>query len=82
DVMETYGKKLTINLDIKDVKEKRINEIKDILFHHRGDQSLHFYIFEPSEKISIHMPSRRKKVKICNELLQTLDAENIHYKLN
>tara|TARA_R110002020_G_scaffold296658_2_gene512457 strand:+ start:4908 stop:9290 length:4383 start_codon:yes stop_codon:yes gene_type:complete len=82
DVMETYGKKLTINLDIKDVQEQKIDTIKEILFHHRGDQSLHFYVFEPKEQISLHMPSRRKKVRICSELLQLLEQQNINYKLN
>ena len=82
DTMETYGKKLTINLDLKEIKEDRINDLKEVLYHFRGDQSLHFYVFEPVEKISIQMPSRKKKVKICSELLNALARQKINYKLN
>ena len=82
DCMEQFGKKLTINLDLKEIKEERIDEIKETLFNFRGDHNLHFYIFEPDEKIALQMPSRRKKVKICTELLDELKSKNVNFKLN
>ncbi|HEA29985.1 MAG TPA: DNA polymerase III subunit alpha [Leeuwenhoekiella sp.] len=82
DAMETFGKKLTINLDLKDVQEERINLLREVLLNYRGDQNLYFYVFDPKDKISIHMPSRKKKVKICNELLTELKQKNLNFKLN
>ncbi len=82
DAMETFGKKLTINLDLKDVKEERVNLLRETFLNYRGDQNLYFYVFEPKEKMYLQMPSRKKKVKICNELLTELKAKNVSFKLN
>lgn len=38
--METFGKKLTINLDLNDVQEDRINLLRELLLNYRGDQNL------------------------------------------
>jgi DNA polymerase-3 subunit alpha len=80
--METFGKKLTINLDLKDVQEDRINLLRELLRNYRGDQNLFFYVFDTQEKMSLQMPSRKKKVKICGELLMELKRKNLSYKLN
>lgn len=82
DVMETNAKKLTINIDINEVADARVAEIKSILDLHRGDAKLHFQVFEPSEKLFVKMPSKKTKVKICQELLDMLDDNKVHYKLN
>ncbi len=82
DVMETNAKKLTINIDINEVAEARIEEIKNILDLHVGEAKLHFQVFEPLEKLFVKMPSKRMKVKICQELLDTLEENSVHYKLN
>ena len=82
DVMETNAKKLTINIDINEVAEARIEEIKNILDLHVGEAKLHFQVFEPLEKLFVKMPSKRIKVKICQELLDTLEENSVHYKLN
>jgi DNA polymerase-3 subunit alpha len=80
--METNAKKLTINIDINEVAEARIEEIKNILDLHVGEAKLHFQVFEPLEKLFVKMPSKRIKVKICQELLDTLEENSVHYKLN
>ncbi|MGB5941691.1 MAG: DNA polymerase III subunit alpha [Leeuwenhoekiella sp.] len=82
EVLEKFSRKLTINLDLKDIEEERINAIKEVLFNHRGDSTLHFYIFEPTERIGLNMPSRRKKVNICNELIAELEEQRVSWKLN
>lgn len=82
DALETFGKKITINLDLKEIEEAKIEKLKEVLFNYRGEHNLHFHIFEPNEKISVKMPSRKKKVKICNDLLETLAKEKINYQLN
>ena len=82
DAMETFGKKLTINLDLKEVHEERINQLRELFLNYRGEQNLYFYVFEPDEKMYLQMPSRKKKVKICNELLTDLKRYNVSFKLN
>tara|TARA_R110002051_G_scaffold10175_11_gene38893 strand:- start:102798 stop:107180 length:4383 start_codon:yes stop_codon:yes gene_type:complete len=82
DVMESNAKKLTINIDIKEVAAARVNTIKDILDQHKGDVKLHFQVFEPTEKLYVRMPSNKQKVRISQELLDALEECDVHYKLN
>ena len=80
--MESNAKKLTINIDIKEVAEARVHAIKEILDQHKGDVKLHFQVFEPTEKLYVRMPSNKQKVRISQELLDSLEENKVHYKLN
>ncbi|PTM04290.1 MAG: DNA polymerase III subunit alpha, partial [Bacteroidetes bacterium] len=82
DVMDSYAKKLSIQFDIKDIKEERINKIKDLLNMHEGNQMLNFVIYDNKEQIKLQMPSRKQKVKISQELLDELESQQVFYKLN
>ena len=82
DVMESHAKKLTINIDINEIEEARVAAIKEILDGHKGDVKLHFQVFEPKEKLYVRMPSKRQKVRITQELLDVLEANDVHYQLN
>ena len=86
DVMDALAKKLTINIDINEIAENRILEIKEILDSHKGDGRLHFQIFDPAsekgEQLYVKMPSRKHKVKITQDLLDVLEENKVHYKLN
>ncbi len=82
DIMDTYAKKLTIQLDIKELKEEKIDLLKDIFRTHRGDHKLNFVVYEMKDQVKLHMPSRKQKVKISQELLDALEAEQVLYKLN
>lgn len=82
DVMETFAKKLTIKLDIAQLKEERILELKDTLISHGGDHPLSFVVYEMEEKIKVNMNCRKQKVNISSELLLQLREKQVHYKLN
>ena len=82
DVMDTYARKLTINLDIDNLQEKRIQILKDTIRSHKGDHTLNFTVFEREEKLMVKMISRKQKVQISSELLSTLEEADVHYKLN
>ncbi|MCX7546979.1 DNA polymerase III subunit alpha [Xanthomarina sp. F1114] len=82
DVMETYAKKLSIQLKISDLQDNRISELKDLLTMHRGDNLLNFIIYDSEEQIKLTMPSRKQKVKISQELLEELELNDVFYKLN
>ncbi|MDT0689954.1 DNA polymerase III subunit alpha [Salegentibacter sp. F188] len=82
DIMDSYAKKLTIQLDINDLKEEKIAVLKDIFRSHRGDHKLNFVVYEMKDQVKLHMPSKRQKIKISQELLEALEEEQVNYKLN
>ncbi|MCO4821699.1 MAG: DNA polymerase III subunit alpha, partial [Flavobacteriaceae bacterium] len=82
DVMDTYAKKLSIQLNIKDLEQDKIERLKGLLQMHDGSQILNFVIYDNKEQIKLNMSSRRQKVKISQELLEELDDQQVFYKLN
>ncbi|MBD0823665.1 DNA polymerase III subunit alpha [Aestuariibaculum marinum] len=82
DVMESYAKKLSIQLEIGDLKESTISRLKELIDMHPGNQALNFVVYDNQEKIKLHMPSRRQKVKVCQELISELESEHVKFKLN
>jgi DNA polymerase-3 subunit alpha len=81
-VMDNYAKKLSIQLNIKDIQTEKINNLKELIRMHPGNQILNFVIYDHEESIKLNMPSRKKKVKISQELLQELENQEVYYKLN
>ncbi|MFC4723190.1 DNA polymerase III subunit alpha [Geojedonia litorea] len=82
DVMDTYAKKLSIQLNISDLQEHRINVLKDLIKTHKGDHALNFVVYDNDEQLKLSMPSRKQKVKISQELLDELENNDVFYKLN
>ena len=82
DVMDTYAKKLSIQLNIRDLEQDTIAVLYDLLKFHEGSQTLNFVIYDNAEKIKVQMPSRKNKVKISQELLNSLKEHDVRYKLN
>ncbi|MFD0863842.1 DNA polymerase III subunit alpha [Sungkyunkwania multivorans] len=82
DVMDTYAKKLTIRLEINTLEEEKITRLKELISTYKGDHSLNFVLYDMEEKLKLHMPSRKQKVKINNELLAALDQKEVSWKLN
>jgi DNA polymerase-3 subunit alpha len=82
DVMDSMAKKLSIRLDLKEIKQDKITEIKDLLSMHQGDHKLSFVVYDNDEEMKLYMPSRKQKVKISPELLEELSQQQIYYKLN
>jgi DNA polymerase-3 subunit alpha len=82
DVMDMYARKLTLQLDINELNEEKIDSLKDILRAHRGDHILHFIVYEMKDMVKLNMTSRKQKVKISQELLDALEGAGVLYKLN
>lgn len=82
DVMETFAKKLTIKLNIDELREERIDDLKNTLVPHKGSHPLNFVVYEMQEEIKVNLSSRKQKVQITSELLNLLEAKEVHYKLN
>jgi DNA polymerase-3 subunit alpha len=82
EVMENFAKKLTIKLDLGQIQKDRIKTLKDTLRSYKGKQPLNFVVYELEEEIKVNFSSRKQKVQITAELLNTLDDQQVHYTLN
>ncbi|QAA82596.1 DNA polymerase III subunit alpha [Aequorivita sp. H23M31] len=82
DVMENYSKKLTLQIPLREIKEGRIEQLKELFNTHKGNKPLTFVVYEETEKIKLSMPSRKNSVNISKELLIELHNQQVKYKLN
>ncbi|QXP77478.1 MULTISPECIES: DNA polymerase III subunit alpha [Winogradskyella] len=82
DVMDAYAKKLSIQLNIKELDSETVNVLHDLIMLHEGTKPLSFLIYDNAEKIKVQMPSRKNKVNISQELLKSLRDHDLKYKLN
>ena len=82
DVMEKSVRKLSIQLNIKDLESKKIQNLKDLISMHPGSHLLNFVVYDNREKIKLEMPSRNQKIKVSQELLSELEEQQIYYRLN
>ncbi|WP_411767256.1 DNA polymerase III subunit alpha [Winogradskyella sp. A3E31] len=82
DVMDTYAKKLSIQLNIEDLEKDTISGLQDMFKLHSGNNALSFLVYDHADKIKLNMPSRKQKVKISQELLAELEEIDVKYKLN
>jgi len=82
DVLEKSTKKISLQLNIKDVNEEKITLIHDLLKMYKGTQILNFVIYDMKEKLKLNMPSRSVKVKVTQELLNELENQQLKYQLN
>ncbi len=82
DVMDKFSKKLTIHLDINELKEEQITDLQELFRSFPGEQKLKFVIYELKDQIKVHMPSRRQKIAISSELLDHLESQKYKYRIN
>ncbi|OZV70550.1 DNA polymerase III subunit alpha [Winogradskyella aurantia] len=82
DVMDTYAKKLSVQLNIENLEKETIDHLHDLFRLHEGKHALNFVIYDNKEKLKLTMPSRKQKVKISQELLAELEGYDVRYKLN
>ena len=82
DVMDTYAKKLSVQLNIKELEAEKIHALKQLFNMHPGNQALNFVVYDNAEQIKLPMISRRQKIKVSQELLNALENQQVYYKLN
>ena len=82
DVMESYAKKLSIQLNIKEISEEKIQTLNDLLKMHSGNHILKFVVYDNDDELKLEMSSRLRKIKISQELLEELKSQEVFYKLN
>ena len=82
DVLDKSVRKLSIQLNIKELESDKIRKLKELIAMHPGSHLLNFLVYENRDKIKLEMPSRKQKVKVSQELLDELEEQQVLYKLN
>ena len=82
NTVENNAKKLTLQLDIHQMKEDTIILLSDELKSFKGTKPLFFNVYDEKKKIKLTLASKKQKVKITPELLKLLDDKQWLYKLN
>ncbi|MDG1966210.1 MAG: DNA polymerase III subunit alpha [Flavobacteriaceae bacterium] len=82
DVLNKNSKKLTLQLDIRQLESDSIQKLKKELKGFKGDKPLFFDVIDPQKPIKLTLASHKQKVAISQDLLSHLDQNQWHYKLN
>jgi len=82
NTIENNAKKITLQLDIHELNEEKINLLQQHLKSFKGDKPLFFNVYDSEKKIKLTLNSRKQKVKITPDLLQDLESQQWFYKLN
>ena len=82
DVLDSFAKKLSIQLNLNEIDNHKLERLNNIIDSFKGDHRLNFVVYDTEEKIKLDMLSENKKVNISQELLDELDKEKIYFKLN
>ncbi|NNC70494.1 MAG: DNA polymerase III subunit alpha [Flavobacteriaceae bacterium] len=82
DVLDIMANKLTLQLNIDELDEDRIDSIEQLVNDHKGKDTLNFVVYDMEDQLKLTMPSRTSKIKISQELLSNLESQELIYKLN
>jgi len=82
NTIENNAKKITLQLDIKELNEEKIKLLQQHLKSFKGDKPLFFNVYDSEKKVKLTLNSKKQKVKITPDLLQDLESRQWFYKLN
>ncbi len=82
DIIPDFTKKIQLQLDINSIEDKQVDKLNEICETYSGQKTLDLVIYDIDEKIKLNAYSKTKQVKISAELLESLQQNNIKYKLN
>jgi len=82
-VKDELIKSVTLKINIENLNEEMINELKDLIRENKGETELKFLFLDKEDKISLPMFSRSSRVRLNNDLISYLDDHpGIEYKVN
>jgi DNA polymerase-3 subunit alpha len=82
-VKDELIKSVTLKIDIENLNEEMINELKDLIRENKGETELKFLFLDKEDRISLPMFSRTIRVRLNNDLISYLDDHpGIEYKVN
>ncbi len=79
DVLDNLSKKLTLQFGIQEVNQELIEKLAGLIKTYKGQKELNFLIYDLKEKLKLHMPSRKFKIAITNDLLKELTKNQWHF---
>ena len=82
DAISTYAKKLTLQINVNEFEKEKLSNLSKTIKAHKGNHKLDIAFYELNEQIKLVMHSRKKKINISKALLEDLEAQQIHFKLN
>jgi DNA polymerase-3 subunit alpha len=82
DTLKTNIKKITLILEVNQLNEVGILDLKNTVLPFKGDKGFYIDLFDTEEKIKLTLPSRKQRVEVSNELLSKLEEKNIPYRIN
>ena len=82
NTIENNAKKITLNIDVKQLKTEKIDALNDYLKSYKGDKPLYFNLYDSEKKVKLTLNSRKQKVKITSEFLNELRGQKWAYTLN
>ena len=72
DAFEKFAKKMTVVIDINDLRKEDIEFFKDNLIASEGEQKLNFFVKNPEDHSNIELMAMRAHVAINGELLEVI----------
>ena len=82
NTVENNAKKITIQLNIHQLKSERVEMLNDQLKAFKGDKALYFNVYDSEKKVKLTFNSKKQKIKITPDLLSQLTENEWFYKLN
>ena len=82
DTLKTNIKKITLILEVNQLNEAGILDLKNTVLPFKGDKGFYIDLFDTEEKIKLTLLSRKQRVEVSNELLSKLEEKNIPYRIN
>ena len=80
--MDSFAKKISIQLNLNEIDNHKLERLNNIIDSFKGDHRLNFVVYDTEDKIKLDMISENKKVNIHSKILDELDKEKIYFKLN
>ena len=81
DTLEKNTKRVTIQLELKQLDASRIELLKDILRLYKGNKAVAVDVYDTAEKLKLNLHSRKQKVEISNAFLEALEEKAFHYQI-
>ncbi|MDD5572002.1 MAG: OB-fold nucleic acid binding domain-containing protein, partial [Bacteroidales bacterium] len=81
EVREKLVKKIQVKITLSALSEKIINEMQQLAEANKGKTLLKFCVFDPVEKISVELFSRKYRINVSHEITEYLERLDIEYKI-
>lgn len=81
-VAEEKIKSLTLNLQIQQIDDQLVSEIRSITGKYKGEQDLRVRVLEPKNKLELELKSLNTKITVDNDMIRELENLKVKCTLN